>query len=108
MTAITKLNRQHEQTWINLQQRLNAVQYKYRTIFTSNEVHEFVKNKAISVGSSEGYFIPSLLATTSFVLAANHASVDTTTHKQSLNLFMIFVGYPGTGIYIDFDIQKVL
>ena len=63
----------------------------------NDDVHSFVKNKAVSVGSSEGYFIPTLLTTTAFILACNDARVDTSTHKQPLNLFTIFVGYPGTG-----------
>lgn len=97
MYAVSKLNKQHEQTWINLQKRLNSVQFPYQKLFPNQEVYQFVKNKAISVGSCEGYFIPSLLTTTAFILASNNAQVNTTTHKQPLNIFTIFVGYPGTG-----------
>ena len=97
MYAISKLNKQHEQTWVNLQKRLNSVQFQYQKLFTSQDVYQFVWNKAVSVGSCEGYFIPSLLTTTAFVLANNKARVDTTTHKQPLNIMTIFVGYPGTG-----------
>ena len=97
MYTSAKLNKQTEQTWVNLQQRLNAVQFPYSKIFPCSDVHDFVKNKALSVGSSEGYFIPSLLTTTAFVLASKHACVDTSTYKQPLNIFTIFVGYPGTG-----------
>ena len=97
MYAVSKLNKQHEQTWINLQKRLNTVQFPYQKLFPNQEVYQFVKNKAISVGSCEGYFIPSLLTTTAFILASNNAQVNTTTHKQPLNIFTIFVGYPGTG-----------
>ena len=63
----------------------------------SQDVYQFVKNKAISVGSCEGYFIPLLLTTTAFILASNNAQVNITTHKQPLNIFTIFVGYLGTG-----------
>ena len=97
MYAVSKLNKQHEQTWINLQKWLNSVQFPYQKLFPNQEVYQFVKNKAISVGSCEGYFIPSLLTTTAFILASNNAQVNTTTHKQPLNIFTIFVGYPGTG-----------
>ena len=97
MYAVSKLNKQHEQTWINLQKRLNSVQFPYQKLFPNRDVYEFIKNKAISVGSCEGYFIPSLLTTTAFVLASNNAQVNITTHKQPLNIFTIFVGYPGTG-----------
>ena len=97
MYAVSKLNKQHEQTWINLQKRLNSVQFPYEKLFTSQDVHRFVKNKAVSVGSCEGYFIPSLLTTTAFLMACNKVRVDTSTHKQPLNLLTVFVGYPGTG-----------
>nr|XP_058941289.1 uncharacterized protein LOC131769580 [Pocillopora verrucosa] len=97
MYAVTKLNKQHEQTWINLQKRLNTVQFQYQKLFHDSDVYDFVKNKAISVGSCEGYFVPSLLTTTSFILACNNAKVNVTTHKQPLNIYTIFVGYPGTG-----------
>lgn len=97
MYALSKLNKQNEQTWVNLQERLNEVQFQYRSLFTTAEVHNFVKNKSLAVGSCEGYFIPSLLTTTAYVLAANQATVQTLTHSQPLNIFTIFVGYPGTG-----------
>ena len=64
MYALSKLNKQNEQTWVNLQKRLNEVQFQYRSLFTTAEVHNFVKNKSLAVGSCEGYFIPSLLTTT--------------------------------------------
>lgn len=99
MYALSKLNKQHEQTWINLQKRLNAIQFQYSKLFPNQDVYKFVKNKAVSVGSCEGYFVPSLLTTTAFLLTSNNARVETTTHKQSLNMFTIFVGYPGTSKY---------
>ena len=94
MYAVSK---QHEQTWINLQKWLNSVQFPYQKVFPNQGVYQFVKNKAISVGSCKGYSIPSLLTTTAFILASNNAQVNTTTHKKPLNIFTIFVGYPGTG-----------
>ena len=97
MYAVTKLSKQHEQTWINLQKRLNTVQFQYQKLFHDSDVYDFVKNKAISVGSCEGYFVPSLLTTTSFILACNNAKVNVTTHKQPLNIYTILVRYPGTG-----------
>ena len=100
MYTVSKLNKQNEQTWVNLQRRLNCIQFSYSKLFTNDEVHHFVKNKAVSVGSSEGHFIPNLLTTTAFILACNDARVDPSTHRQPLNLFTIFVGYPGTGEYI--------
>lgn len=100
MYALSKLNRQNEQTWVNLQKRLNEVQFSYEKLFPNSDVHNFIKNKAVSVGSCEGYLIPSLLTTTAFLLASKGARVQTLTHNQPLNIFTIFVGYPGTGKYI--------
>jgi len=97
MYALSKLNKQHEQTWVNLQKRLNEVQFPYRKLFSTTEIYDFVKNKAVSVGSCEGYFVPSILTTTAYLLACNQARVQTLTHNQPLNIFTIFVGYPGTG-----------
>lgn len=94
MYALSKLNKQHKQTWGNLQKRLNKVQFPYKKLFPNSDVQEFVKNKAVSVGSCEGYFIPSLLTTTAYLLASKHARVQTLTHNQPLNIFTIFVGYP--------------
>ena len=77
MYALSKLNRQNEQTWVNLQKRLNKVQFSYKELFPNSDVHDFIKNKAVSVGSCEGYFIPSLLTTTAFLLASKGARVQT-------------------------------
>ena len=63
-------------------------------------MNNFIKNKAVSVGSCEGYFIPSLLTSTAFLLTSKGAHVQMLTHNQPLNIFTIFVGYPGTGKYI--------
>lgn len=49
MYALSKLNNQQEQTWVNLQKRLNEVQFLYRKLFPKREVYEFIKNKAESV-----------------------------------------------------------
>lgn len=98
-SAASKLNKQNEQTWITLQKRLNDVQFKYDNLF-SKSVYNFIKNKATSVGSCDGYFIPSLLTTTAFVLANRKAVVETTSNNQPLNLYTIFLGYPGTGTKI--------
>ena len=96
MYVLSKLNKQNEQTWVNLQKRLNEVQFSYKKLFPQ-PVYDFINNKAVSVGSCEGYFVPSLLTTTAYLLACNHARVQTLTHDQPLNIYTVFVGYPGTG-----------
>ena len=100
MYALSKLNRQNEQTGVNLQKRPNEVHFSYKKLFLNSDVHEFIKNKAVSVGSCEGYFIPSLLTTNAFLLASKGERVQTLTHNQPLNIFIIFVGEPRTGKYI--------
>ena len=92
MFAVAKLNKQNEQTWVNLQRRLNSVQFSYSNLFPNDQVYRFVKNKAISLGSSEGYFVPSLLTTTAF--GPVNARVDSSTHEQPVNLFTIFLHIP--------------
>ena len=86
MNTVSKLNKQNKQTWVKLRRRLNSAQFPHSKLFTNNKVHSFVTNKAISVGSPKGYFIPTLLTTTAFILAWNDARVDSSTHKQPLNL----------------------
>ncbi|KXJ26071.1 hypothetical protein AC249_AIPGENE6482 [Exaiptasia diaphana] len=96
MYVISKLSKQHDQTWVSLQQRLNSVQFEYKVLFKTDEMYNFIKNKAVSVGSCEGYFVPTLLTTTAYVLATKGTQVETMTHKQPLNLYTLFIGYPGT------------
>lgn len=84
------------------------MQLPYDLLFETPEVYDFIKNKAMSVGSCEGYFTPSLLTSMAFVLASNQATVKTLTHNQPLNIFTIFVGYPGTGNYTLFGFNLYL
>ena len=98
MSASSKINRQNEQTWINLQKRLNEVQ-----LFPADNAYNFIKKQAESVAISEGYLVPSLIATSAYILATNDARVDDSTHKQLLNLYTIFVGFPGTGKFPSFS-----
>ena len=97
MYALSKINKQSEQTWINLQKRLNQINFTYSKLFTRPEIYDFVRNKAVLVGSCKGYFVPSLLTTTAYALACSKSCVQTLTHSQPLNLFTIFVGFSGTG-----------
>ena len=94
---LTKVARQHESTWTSLQRRVSGIHYSYSSLFPE-DVLTFFQNKAISVGSSIGYFAPALLTTTAFILANNDVKVKTgTNHEQLPNIFALFVGYPGTG-----------
>ena len=93
---LTKVARQQESTWTALHKRISQMSYNYSDLF-EHQVRQFVENKAISLGSSIGYFAPSTLTTTAFILANNGATIDCGTHRQVPNLFTMFVGYPGTG-----------
>lgn len=46
MSALAKLSKQNEQTWINLQKRLNQVQFPYAELFPEEVTYNFIKNKA--------------------------------------------------------------
>ena len=48
MYVLSKLNKQNEQTWVNMQKRLNEVQFPYDRHFSS-DVRNFVKNKGLSL-----------------------------------------------------------
>ena len=93
---LTKIGRQHDRTWCRLQKRLSDNSFDYTKIMPENIV-SFIKHKAISVNSWIGYFVPTLLATVSYLLAEAKATISTANHVQPTNLYTIFVGYPGTG-----------
>ena len=94
---LTKVARQHESTWTSLQRRVSGMHYSYSSLFPEN-VFTFFQNKAISVGSSTGYLVPTLLTMTGFILAKNEATVQPGPNQQQLpNIFSLFVGHPGTG-----------
>ena len=61
------------------------------------DIATFLHHKAVSLNSSIGYLTPSLLNTTAFLSAKNGCTVQTLTHKQPVNIYTVFVGYPGTG-----------
>ncbi|XP_028413672.1 uncharacterized protein LOC114536528 [Dendronephthya gigantea] len=92
----TKIGRQHEKTWSYLQKRLSDASFNYARIMPEN-ILSFIKHKATSVNSCLGYFVPTILATVSYLLSKAKASVHTVNHAQSTNLYTVFVGYPGTG-----------
>lgn len=98
-----KTKQQNEQTWVNMQMRLNKVRFPYARLFASSEVHNFVKNKALLVGCCKGYFIPLRLTTMAYLLTSSQATVKTLTHSKPLNVYTIFVGYPGTGKFFAFS-----
>lgn len=107
MYALSKLNKQNKQPWVNLQKRLNEVQLSYKNLFPNSDIQNFIR-KAVSVGSCEGYFKPSLLTTTGFLLASKGACVQMSAHNRPLYIFTTFAGYPETGKCIVPSLKKIL
>ena len=92
----TKVARQHETTWTQLHKRVSNIPFRFEDIFPE-DITTFLRHKAASVNTSIGYLIPSLLTTTAFISAKNGCTVQTYNHEQPLNIYTMFVGYPGTG-----------
>ena len=95
MSKLAKVAKQHDKTWAQLNRRLISLPFDYDSLFTLR-VAEFVKNKAASIGSSPGYLVPCLLTTTAYVIAENFL-IRFGPQEMPSNLFMVFVGPPGTG-----------
>ena len=91
-----KVARQHETTKTHLHKRVSNVPFQFKDIFPQDVVL-FLRHKAVSVNSSIGYLTPALLTTAAFLTAKNGCTVETITHEQPVNIYMMFVGYPGTG-----------
>ena len=81
---------------LKLLKRVSNVPVQFHEIFPKDVVR-FLSSKATFLNSSIGYLAPALLATTAFLSARNGYTVEALTHEQPLNLYTIFVGYPGTG-----------
>ncbi len=90
-----KLGRQHENTWADLHRRVISVPFDYEELFPIN-VHNFIRNKAVSMSSCTGYFVPCLLSTTSFVLGLN-SYISNGSRSFPCNMFMMVIGPPTTG-----------
>lgn len=95
MSKLAKVAKQHDKTWAQLNRRLISLPFDYDSLFTP-QVAEFVKNKAASTGSSPGYLVPCLITTTAYVIAEN-CLIRCGPQEMPANLFMVFVGPPGTG-----------
>ena len=91
---LTKVARQHETTWTQLLKQISDVPFRFEDVLLQ-EIAMFLHNKAVSLNSSIGYFMLAILTTTAFLSAKNGCTVETT-HEQPMNIYTIFVGYPGT------------
>lgn len=95
MSKLAKVARQHEKTWAQLNRRLMSIPFNYDVLFPE-AVAKFVQNKAESLSSCPGYWVPCLLAFTAFVIAGNNV-IQTRSHEMPANLYIVFVGPPTTG-----------
>ena len=92
---LSKIARQHEKTWAQLNRRLMSIPFNYNALFPE-AVATFLQNKAESLSSCPGYLVPCLLASTAFVIAGNNV-IQTRSHEMTANLYIVFVGPPTTG-----------
>ena len=74
------------------------MEFDYSDLFPT-KVYSFLDNKAKPISCSIGYLLPSILTSIlHFVLEVMvHAHVMIRTHIQPINLYTLFIGYPGTG-----------
>ena len=95
MSKLAKVAKQHEKTWAQLHRRLISIPFDYDCLFPS-PVAEFVNKKAASLGSCPGYLVPCLLTSTAYIIAQNFV-LRSGLQDMPQNLYMVFVGSPGTG-----------
>lgn len=95
MSKLAKVAKQHEKTWAQLHRRLISIPFDYDCLFPP-PVAEFVNKKAASLGSCPGYLVPCLLTSTAYIIAQNFV-LRSGLQDMPQNLYMVFVGPPGTG-----------
>jgi hypothetical protein len=87
---LTKVARQHETTWTQLHKRIADIPFQFEEIFPE-DIATFLRHKAVSLNSSIGYLIPSLLTTTAFLSAKNGCTVQTLTHARATNKHVYYM-----------------
>ena len=95
MSKLAKVAKQHEKTWAQLHRRLISIPFDYDCLFPPS-VAEFVNKKAASIGSCPGYLVPCLLTSTASIIAQNFV-LRSGLQEMPSNLYLVFVGPPGTG-----------
>ena len=95
MSKLAKVAKQHEKTWPQLHRRLISIPFDYDCLFPP-PVAEFVNKKAALLGSCPGYLVPCLLTSTAYIIAQNFV-LRSGLQDMPQNLYMVFVGPPGTG-----------
>ena len=92
---LTKLRKQPNSTWAQLQKRLIALPDPFETLFPA-EVWSFILNKSHSISTNPGYVSSTLITTTAF-MTGTATTLKTATQEMPLNIYSIFVGPPTTG-----------
>ena len=92
---LTKLRKQPNSTWAQLQKRLIALPDPFETLFPA-EVWSFILNTSHSISTNPGYVSSTLITTTAF-MAGTATTLKTATQEMPLNIYSIFVGPPTTG-----------
>ena len=92
---LTKLRKQPNSTWAQLQKHLIALPDPFETLFPA-EVWSFILNKSHSIRTNPGY-VSSTLITTTACMAGTATTLKTATQEMPLNIYSIFVGPPTTG-----------
>ena len=91
------INNQQDETWSELNKRFLEHNIDYVKII-SPELHLFLSNSAMSVGTNIGYIINCLITTINFLLSKRKCKVEVRPNYEiNLNMFMIFAGQPSTG-----------
>ena len=93
--CLTKLRKQPNSTWAQLQKHLIALPDPFETLFPA-EVWSFILNKSHSISTNPGYVSSTLITTTAF-MAGTATTLKTATQEMPLNIYSIFVGPPTTG-----------
>ena len=92
---LTKLRKQPNSTWAQLQKRLIALPDPFEMLFPA-DVWSFILNKSHSISTNPGYVSSTLITTTAF-MAGTATTLKTATQEMPLNIYSIFVGPPTTG-----------
>ena len=98
--ALSKLSKENEQTWVNLQKRLNEVQFSYEKLFTNQDVHRFIKKQGSLCGNLRRLFHTFTFHNNCLppcIESLPRSNVNAQPAPKSLHHL---VGYPGTGKYI--------
>ncbi|KAJ8048277.1 hypothetical protein HOLleu_00528 [Holothuria leucospilota] len=94
--ALSKINKQQEETWTGLHRRLTSIDFDLGSVFCG-QVASFIENSAKAISSCTGYALSCLLTTCGFISARKTLIKMPNGHTQNSNIFQLVVGPPSTG-----------